>query len=151
VPRATTSTLSRSAITTTSRAVGRPRADPSFDPISEPVEKLSPPTESEGTASTSWSFERADGSIIKMSHPMGIRCSWSKGEVRVYVGANKHYSAVLTNLQNAWSDGITTEFTSIRSPWAEEEKKKSDEMKTTYAIEELIRSKSAAKVKEPSW
>lgn len=37
---------------------------------------------------------------------MGIRVSFSKGEIRIYVGANKHYGAVLTGIQNCWSDGL---------------------------------------------
>lgn len=137
MPPVTISTSSSSAGTTTRRRVGRPRTVPSSESISEPVEKLSPPSAEEASASTNWFFERADGSIIKMSHTMGIRISWSKGEVRLYVGNNKHYAAVFTGLQNAWSDGPTMEFLGERSAWEEEAKKRRDEETVLTTVERL--------------
>ena len=137
MPPVTISTSLSSAGTTTRRRVGRPRTAPSSEPISEPVERLSPPSVGEASASTNWFFERADGSIIKMSHTMGIRISWSKGEVRMYVGNNKHYAAVFTGLQNAWSDGPTMEFLGERSAWEEKAKKERDEFTVLTTVERL--------------
>jgi hypothetical protein len=68
---------------------------------------------------------------------MGIRISWSKGEVRMYVGNNKHYAAVFTSLRNAWSDGPTMEFLGERSAWEEEAKKKRDELTVLTTVERL--------------
>ena len=62
---------------------------------------------------------------------MGIRISWSRGEVRIYIGSNKHYSAVFQGIQNAWSNGLDYQMKEY-SPWAEATRKKADE--------ELVRS-----------
>jgi hypothetical protein len=87
-----------------------------------------------------------------MSHTMGIRISWSKGEVRLYVGNNKHYAAVFTGLQNAWSDGPTMEFLGERSAWEEEAKKKRDEFAVLTTVERLaFSSPKFAKKEEMSF
>lgn len=138
MPPATTSTSRRSATTTTSTA-GRRRTVRSSANTSEPVEKLSPPSPDEGAASTIWYFERSDGKIVEMTNPQGLRVSFSHGEVRIYVGANKHYGAVLTDIRNCWSEAVSFSGTATKiSEWAAKQEEARNRLMTEMAVEKLI-------------
>jgi len=149
VPPVTTSTSRRSATTTTSTA-GRRRTVRSSASTSEPVEKLSPPSSDEGAASTIWYFERTDGKVVEMTNPQGLRVSFSHGEVRIYVGANKHYGAVLTNIVNCWGDLVGYSGTATKiTEWAAKQEEARTKLMTEMTIEKLIKGPKAKRAPLP--
>lgn len=127
----------------------------SSETTSPPVDvRLPAPTTEEAKGlPTTWYLERNDGLVVKLTNPKGMRISWSRGEARIYVGTDKHYSATFTELQNAWGETVNAEFAAASSSWREERKKIDDAATVEATVERTVRKakKSSAATAFPSF